>query len=134
MEEILEEVAQATGLEYDLRWGGALFSTPERLWPGPGEVSSLHGAEGNPAGPHPVLDREITLDCYHMTPVEILRRVERETGMRIRLRGSRLSTAGPLRLHLMKMRVRDVLSTVVRPYGDGFRLEEGGVVVEPSGR
>ncbi len=130
LEEIFEEIAQKTGVEFDLRWGTVVFSTPERLWPEPGMTMPLEACSGELAG----LDRQMTLDVHDMTPIEILVQVAEEAGLKIDFKEPNLLKAGKIRMYWVKVSVRDILRLLTRPFGDDVREVDGGFEIAPSGR
>lgn len=116
---ILERFAEQTGLEYDIRQGVVVFSTPERLYAVYGEEEIGLDQQSHSGKVRKLLEQKWNFDYYRFSPKEILEHIAESRGFRVRFDGSaRMLKAGRILARFENVRIRDIIAFLTKSTGD----------------
>jgi len=124
--DLLEAVAKASGLEYDIFFGLVIFSTPERLY---GTLSKQEvgiDRQELSAAARKALAETVNFDYYQTEPKAILADVAKRGATSIELDSrARVAASGPINVRFERVRIRDILAFFARAFGDDVIWKEG---------
>ncbi|HLG42886.1 MAG TPA: hypothetical protein VI643_05935 [Planctomycetota bacterium] len=131
--DLLEAVAKASGLEYDIFFGLVIFGTPERLYGTFARQEVGIDRQELPERVRAALAETVNFDYYQTEPKAILADVAKRGAMAIELDPrAKVAASGPISVRFERVRIRDILAFLARSFGDDVIWKEGEFRFLPS--
>jgi hypothetical protein len=128
--EILEALAAASGLEFDILHGLVVYAQPERLYGVFAKEGTALDGQDLPRAARAALAKSVNFDYFDQTPAQILEDAARRAGTKAKVDASAaLSKAGPVRIRFERVSFRDILTILALAYGDEAAWIDGGAWV-----